>query len=104
MMSLRRLRFSTVRGSPGVGCRVWTRDKKMGRVRESLVPGIWPGQRLLLLFESPTKPLYLPAGIHQALLAGEERVTGGAEIYSQVRLGRARLPGVAAGAVNGGVD
>ena len=41
-------------------------------------------------------------GVNQLLLAGEKRVTTGTYLKPDFRLGRTRLPGLTAGAVDGG--
>src|SRR3972149_3168080 len=67
-------------------------------------PGPWKKPPLVLDAVAALEALH-PAGcVHDALLAREEGVTVAAHLHVQARLGRARLPGVAAGALNNGVD
>src|SRR5215208_1601448 len=54
-----------------------------------------------LLLHSPLESLHLPRGVHQTLLAGEEGVTAGAYVHTQLCLCGARLPTVPATAGDG---
>ena len=69
--------------------------------RERKRRGIIPRLMTLIHVETLLEAIYAPACIHQLLLAGEERVTLGADFYLELLLGGTRLKRLTAYATDG---
>ena len=59
-------------------------------------------RRLLVQVETLFETVHTSAGVDQLLLTGKERMALAANLNADVLFGRARLKGVAAGALDGG--
>src|SRR5215510_10570227 len=84
-------------GRCGLGLRALLHGRSLGGLRRLL-------RRLPLLrrlrAELLVEPLDAALGVDQLLPAGEKRMAGGADFKVQLRLGRARLERIAAGAAD----